>query len=337
MPKTKQIPLEIVTLAKDLGIRTKNDPFTEIVNFCERKVNRFLKEMGDCDSLTDLLDLVCQKANTRFIEIHTDDDLKNTIDEFVQRNEMAFAILENELSNEVFGITYRLQNPEEWENQHVSIIDCRGSKAARSYFTKWHELAHLLTLTDQTRLVFRRTHVSLNGGVPEERLMDLIAGKLGFFGKIFHKQIKSEISFDEIERLRLLLCSEASIQASIINFIKNWSSSCIHLSVDLGFNKDEEAGLNQMSFDFFDQPQMVLRAIRAEPNDIARKEKFLLFNNMRVPENSIIQNVHKGDSEYAEAIEDLSWWNQGESFPIKVKVRKVGDSVDALVIPYEFH
>lgn len=337
MPNIKQIPLEIVTLAKDLGIRTKADPFAEIVKFCEKKVDSFLLEMDGCESLTDLLDWICHKANTIFIEIHSDDDLRDTANKYIQRNEKAFANLENELSGEVFGITYRLQNPEEWENHHVSVIDCRGSKAARSYFTKWHEIAHLLTLTDQTRLVFRRTHTSLNGGIPEEKLMDMIAGKLGFYRGIFHKHIKTEISFEEIERLRSLLCNEASKQASLINFIKNWSSPCIHLTIDLGLNKDQEAGLNQLAFDFLDAPEMALRAIRVEPNDMARKERFLLFNNMRVPENSVIQNVHKGDSEYAEAIEDLSWWNQGKSFPIKVKVRKIGDSTDALVIPYRIH
>ncbi len=61
------------------------------------------------------------------------------------------------------------------------------------------------------------------------------------------------------------------------------------------------------------------------------------MSNMRVPDNSVIQNVPKGDSEYAEAIEDLSWWNQGKSFPIKVKVRKMGESIDALLIPYTIH
>ncbi|MDQ3749450.1 MAG: hypothetical protein M3367_10650 [Acidobacteriota bacterium] len=335
MPSIKQIPLEIVTLAKDLGIRTKTDHFAAIVNFCEKKVAIMLSEMGECESLTDFLELISNKANTKFIEIHSIDNLRNTANEYIQRREKAFANLENELSGEVYGITYRLQNPEDWENQHVSIIDCRDySKAARSYFTKWHEIAHLLTLTDQTRLIFRRTHASLNGGIPEERLMDVIAGKLGFYGGIFHKHINNEISFEEIERLRLSLCNEASKQASLINFVKNWSLPCIHLTIDMGLNKNEEAGLNQKTFDFVDAPEMTLRAIRVEPNDVARKEKFLLFNNMRVPDNSVIQNVYKGDVEYAEAIEDLFWWNEHRGFPIKVKVRKIGDSVDALIIPY---
>jgi hypothetical protein len=274
MPHRKQTPLEIVTLAKDLGIKVKTDPFTEIIEFCEKKLVSIISEMDECESLSDLLDWVTNKANTKFIEIHNNNDVKNTANEYISRQEKAFANLENELSGEVYGITYRLQNPEEWENLHVSIIDCRDSKAARAYFTKWHEIAHLLTLTEQTRLIFRRTHSSLNGGIPEERLMDAIAGKLGFCGNIFHTHINGEISFEEVERLRQLLCSDASQQASLINFVKNWSSACIHLTIGLGFNKDEQAKSNQMTFDFFDAPEEVLRAIRVSPNEIARKQKF---------------------------------------------------------------
>lgn len=336
MPEKKQFPLEIITLAKDLGIRVKNDPFTEIVEFCEKKIVNIISEMDECESLNDLLDWVTNKANTRFIEIHNIDDLKNTATEYIERREKAFANLENELSGEVYGITYRLQNPEEWEPQHVSIIDCRDAKASRAYFTKWHEIAHLLTLTEQTRLVFRRTHKSLNGGIPEEKLMDAIAGKIGFCSAIFQKHIQNEISFEEIERLRKLLCCDASQQASFINFVKNWSSPCIHLTVGLGLNKDEQAKANQLTFDFFDSPEEVLRAIKTSPNDKARQEKFMLFENMRVPELSVIQEVFKNNIEYAEGIEDLSWWNEKiKETPVKVKVRRLGDSIDALIIPHQ--
>ena len=42
MPPRKQTPLEIITLAKDLGINVKTDPFTEIIEFCEKKLLRIL-------------------------------------------------------------------------------------------------------------------------------------------------------------------------------------------------------------------------------------------------------------------------------------------------------
>jgi hypothetical protein len=54
---------------------------------------------------------------------------------------------------------------------------------------------------------------------------------------------------------------------------------------------------------------------------------------MRVPKDSVIQKVFRENLEYAEAIEDLSWWKDKLEQPIKVKVRKIGDSIDALIIP----
>ena len=89
-----------------------------------------------------------------------------------------------------------------WEPEFVSVIDSRGSKAFRAYFTKWHELAHLLTLTDQLRLSFRRTHVARNFNSPEEALMEVIAGHFGFYGPIVKPHISGTISFDAIEALR---------------------------------------------------------------------------------------------------------------------------------------
>ena len=39
----------------------------------------------------------------------------------------------------------------------LEVIDSRGEKLARKFFTKWHEIAHLLTLKDQLEFVFHRT------------------------------------------------------------------------------------------------------------------------------------------------------------------------------------
>jgi hypothetical protein len=335
MAQKKHIPTEIITMARDLKLGSKTDPFSAIIKFCEKQIQQIIAEMDGCDSLSDLLDWVGQKVGTIFREIHSDKDLQDIKNEYCIRNEKVFANLENELFGEVYGVTYRLLNPEEFENHHVSLIDCRGTKSAKSYFTKWHEIAHLLTLTDQNRLVFRRTHSSISGADPEERLMDSIAGRIGFYDVIFHKHIKSEISFNEIERLRSHLCPEASQQASLINFVKYWSSPCIHLTVGMGLNKTQEVGLNQGTFDFVSPPEEVLRALRAKSNQEAKKSNFQLFDNMRVPENSVIYNVFQNNLEYAEAEanENLGWWNGQQAFPVKVKVRKLADLIDVLIIP----
>jgi hypothetical protein len=109
----------------------------------------------------------------------------------------------------------------------VSVIDCRGQKAWRAYFTKWHEIAHLLVLTDQMRLSFRRTQAHAVNNDPEEILMDVIAGKFGFYPPIVSSHADGAISFDRIDSLRMQLCPEASLLSSQINFVKAWPEPCL--------------------------------------------------------------------------------------------------------------
>lgn len=245
MAPKKQIPFQLIKLAEDLGLKIKGDPTATILKHCEKRIEKFVAEMDECHSLSDMLDWVGNKVGTTFRTIINDEDFNTVKQEFLDKRETAFANFERDLSDDVYGITYRLQNQQPWEQLFVSIIDCRGDKAGRSYFTRWHEIAHLLTLTQQMRLIFRRTHTSISSIDPEERLMDHIAGKFGFYAPIFHKFAVNEISFDEIERLRLQLCPEASQLASLINFVRYWNSPCIFIRAELALKKDEELHLNR--------------------------------------------------------------------------------------------
>jgi hypothetical protein len=285
-----------------------------------------------------MLEWVANRLGTSFITIHTDGDVRRVKQEYLERQEPGFIQLEEELAPHVFGLTIKLQHREPWEQEFVSIIDCRGEKAVRSYFTKWHELAHLLTLNGQRRLLFKRTHAFVNGGDPEERLMDIIAGHFGFYPRIVQKFMNEEISFHAIGRLREQLCPEASSQSSLINFVRCWNHPCILLRVESALKKDEEAQLCQGSFAFLDAPQPMLRAVQTSPNDLARKRRFTIHENMRVPERSIISRVFSRVMLYDEAEECLSWWeaSNGACLPrcaVRVKARWSGQSVEALVIP----
>ena len=220
----------------------------------------------------------------------------------------------------------------------LSIIDCRGEKAMRVYFTKWHELAHLLTLAGQNRLLFKRTHASINGNDPKERVMDVIAGYFGFYPPIARKFINGEISFNAIERLRQQLCPEASLQSSLINFVRCWNHPCILMRAQPALKKGEEAQLYQGRFDFLDASQPALRVVQVSPNDLARERRFTIHKNMRVPEHLVISWVFSGTVLYDEAEECLSWWEASNGSPlprcvVKVKARRSRQSVDALVIP----
>ena len=94
----------------------------------------------------------------------------------------------------------------------------------------------------------------------------------------------------------------------------------------------------QHSFSFKVVPPPTLRAVHVTPNDAARKMGIKTIPNFRVPQKSVVYRVfHEGIS-YAEAIEELSSWNSSEGArwsggTVLVKAKKVGDSVQALLIP----
>jgi hypothetical protein len=330
--------VQLYQLAKELGITvSKSDELIPtITQYCEQQVIRLMQELPSCETLTEMLEWVANRLGTSFIMIHIDEDLQRVKQEYLGRREPGFIQIEEEVPSHVFGLTIKLQNRESWEQEFVSIIDCRGEKAVRSYFTKWHELAHLLTLTRRKRLIFKRTHTSVNGGDPEERLMDIIAGHFGFYARIARKFM--EISFNAIERLREQLCPEASLQSSLINFVRCWNHPCILLRAEPALKKDEDAQLCQGRFDFLDAPQPALRAVQVSPNNLVRERRFTIHKNMRAPEHSIIGRVSSGTVLYDEAEESL-WWrdtSNGTRLPrcaVRVKARRSGQSVEALVIP----
>ena len=82
----------------------------------------------------------------------------------------------------------------------------------------------------------------------------------------------------------------------------------------------------------------VLRAVKVTANEGAKKLDFKIFENMRVPEHSIICDVHSGRADYAEDVEDLSWWktSSGDVLPkqkILIKAKNYWGDTYALIIP----
>jgi hypothetical protein len=204
--------------------------------------------------------------------------------------------------------------------------------------TKWHELAHLLTLTAQMRLEFRRSHSQLANHDPEERLMDIIASELGFFSDFLPSDMRDDISFGGIDRIRQEYCPTASRQAALIGIVKALPKPCILLSAQLALRKSEAANLGQIILDVgLHQPLPLLRAVHVTVNEAAREEGIQLHRQWRVPKESVIARVF-ASGEYAEATENLSWWitssgSRLDNCPVLVKARKGWEAVEALIIP----
>jgi hypothetical protein len=325
-------------LASDLGLRGSADPVRAILSYCHRVVKAFLVDYPDCPSPAKLLDFLANKLSTRIVEIHTENDLQRTMNEYASRGERAFATLEQELGDDQsYGITIKLQNRQPWESAYVSVIDCRGRKLQRSYHTKWHELGHLLILTDQTRLAFRRTHDPTQPKSAEESLVDTIAGELSFYPRMIKPLAKGEISFEKIAEIRSELCPDASLYSSILNITKLWPTACVWIEAKLA-NKKSEQGNGQHSFGFRKTAPPALRAVHATPNDVARQLGIAVIPHFRVPSQSVIHQVFYDDQPYAEADENLGMWESSDgarlpSVRVRVKAKRIGDSIHALIIP----
>ena len=326
-------------LAHELGMPPSRTVVADILNFCENRVKELLVDFLDCTNLSEVLDCVAAKAGTVFEVVHSDEELLQIRQKYLELGEVRFAAIIEDLSGkDDFGITIRRKKREPWELLYVSVIDCRGDKAAREYFTKWHEVAHLLTLTDQMRVSFRRSHSSANKKDPEEILMDVIAGRLGFHPPGEFSHTTDEISFEVIDQLRHRLCPEASKQSALIGFVKFWPTPCLLICAKMNLRKREEEQLCQHSFSFVEGPKPVLRAVYVTASDAARESGFNIFENMRIPEASVIHRVFNESTEYDEAEEDLCWWktSSGMILPecrILIKARRGWDMVEALITP----
>ena len=328
---------QIARLAADLGLHHKSDPVAMILAFCHRRINDVFGEFC-CTTLSGLMHAAAARLDTLFIEIHDDADLARVRVSYLERGELIFATLAEQLGPRVYAITFKLTRPRDGDRRFVSIIDCRGDKAWRDYFSKWHELAHLLTLTPQARLKFCRTHAEPEEKDPEEAMMDVIAGGVGFCPQLVRPHATGEISFEKIAELRERLCPDASQQASLIGLVKAWPAPCVLVETRPGLKAEERRSLAQARFPFHDEPTAVLRAVKVTANSAADHVGMTIHRNMRVPEQSVITRVFEDSLISLEADENMEWWTSSSGRglapqPITVKARRHWDAVEALIVP----
>jgi hypothetical protein len=326
---------KIQTLAKDLKLKSSDRPVESILAFCEQRVRRFLKEFSRCSRPSDLLDILAAKLQTRFEVFRSDPELLALKERYVGAGEKRFATLDQEFPADVFGITFRRLSRKPWEPEYVSVIDCRGDKLYRANYTKWHELGHLLVLTDQLRISFSRTFCTQDFKDPEESLVDVIAGHFAFWPPLFAALATGPISFDRIEEIRLAHCPEASKQSAVLGIVKAWRSPCALLEARLALKKDEQRLAAQTGFAFKSPPQATLRVSNMTVNDAAAEAGLRIHRNWRVPEQSVIYRVFQQNRDDS-AIENLSWWetSSGARLPeiqVTVQARRTPNTVQALV------
>lgn len=329
---------DIIALARELRLR--GDPVEAIVRHCQHKIDGWVEHVGGVHSIAELESLVADRLQLVFEEVYSDDDLEQLIARYVGQGEIVFATLRNDLDASTFGATIRVKHCGA-KRAYIAVIDCRGEKAARRFFTRWHEIAHLLVLEKELDAPVRRSSQD-----PIERLMDEIAGRIGYyeplFGPVFAREYQgAPLRFGTVETIRKSYCDSASFQATLFACHRRIDTPIVYLEAEVKYKADEERRLRSKQRTFFrdDPPVAKLRVNLAVPNSVAVKRDFRIVPNMRVPEGSVIYKLHFDPSaEQASGCENLQAWefSDGGSLPdceVWIDARKAGDRTIAVIQP----
>lgn len=345
MTRWEQAP-EIAALAAELGVGGAA-PVGGILEHCHRRIDGWVAEAGGVSNIDALEALVTNRLQMAFEEIRGDDDFDRLTEVYARgKKDPVFASMRmrfNDADNLTYGALVERRNVgDDDPDRFVAVIDCRGSKLARRFFTRWHEIAHRLTThADQSsgkEPAYRSEHD------PIEKLMDEIAGHVGFYGPIFDpahhdvSQGKRHLSFGTVQGVIDAAFPTASFQATLFACSRRLPTPVIYLEAKLDHKKEVKRKLATPSLFDDDPPPGELRAVKVIQNDAAQEEGFYIPINMRVPVGSVIHSLFDGETMTdGDGQECLSQWeSQGrclERRAVVVEARKVPDRVIAIVQP----
>jgi hypothetical protein len=344
MTRWDQAP-EIFSLADELGVGGAA-PVNGILDYCHRRIDAWVAEVGGIPNIDALESLVTRKLQMVFEEIRTDDDWERLKAVYARgKKEFVFGAIRTKFDDDqnlTYGALVERRNAGPADlDRFVAVIDCRGSKLARRFFTRWHEIAHRLTThTDMPEPVYRSEHD------PIERMMDEIAGHVGFYDPIFlpaYQQAllgQPNLKFATVETIIGSAFPAASFQATLFACTRRLPTPVVYLEATLAHKKEVKRKLATPSLFDDDPPLGELRAVKVIPNKAAQQDGFTIPTNMRVPADSVIHSLFDADPMTdGNGEECLSQWeSQGRSLgrrTVVVEARKVPDRVIAIVQPVE--
>lgn len=315
---------KIIRMASELGLSENPDPTGNIVKFCVTKIQRWLAEAPPVTSIAQLEQLVCDRLQLRFEEFRSQAELTEIIERYTRLGDPVFRKLFDDFDDQTFAtLLHRTAANETAADRYVAVVDCRGPKGSKRYFSRWHEIAHLLTMRRQLELPYHRSTKK----PPIERLMDHIAGEIGFFSPLFRPTLeqfvspRSFLTFGVVDDVRQEFCPAASFHSTLIACVRHARSPIIHLEVGMGLKTAEQKSLVTGQGHLFSAtaPEPKLRALVVARNDSARERGFRIDRNMAVPPSSVIATLFQQDhhlTKDVEAVEKLEAWRHSNGIPV---------------------
>jgi hypothetical protein len=334
---------EIRRLAAGLKVDWQQNAVQNIIQLCHKKISEWLKESHSIRSIHDLEALVKKKVKLVFEEVRTDEELTAVIRKYLGLGEPVFATLKSDLDENTFAtLIERRRVTGKSEDRYVAVIDCRGSKAARRFFTRWHEIAHLLTLHGQLELPLHRSTTDRS---PTERLMDTIAAEIGFYDPLFRPILLEEtreegLTFAAIERIRTRYCPEASFQSTLNACVSRFDQPTLVAEIGFGLKREEERQLNsrQVNLSPAPRPEPKLRVLSIGGNAASRGTPLKIHPNMQVPSDSVLYRFFNSDTDNNETsgVESLKIWRHSDgtvmgNIDVVIRAKRVEKLVTVLI------
>jgi hypothetical protein len=335
---------EIIDLAKELGVGAAAT-VDGILGYCRGCIDGWVADAGGVTGIDALETLVTKRLQMVFEEIRSDNDFDRLTEVYARgKKEFVFAGMRSKFDDDdnlTFGALVQRRNagPSDLD-RFVAVIDCRGNKLARRFFTRWHEIAHRLTThADMPEPVYRSEHD------PIERMMDEIAGHVGFYEPLFQpayqraSEGKPLLKFGTVEAIISGAFPAASFQATLYACTRRLTTPVVYLEAALAHKKEVKRRLSTPSLFGDDPPPGELRAVKVIPNKAAQEDGFTIPTNMRVPADSVIHRLFDAEQADGDGQEDLSKWESKgkplEGRAVVVEGRKVADRVIAIMQPVE--
>src|SRR5688572_12105221 len=187
----------VIKLAKGLGLPMRWDCLAHIRSYALKRIERILAEsLVPVTDLDILRRVVADKFRVKLEFICEAADIESIPLKYPRFHSGLLRRLRQEFVDGVTeGITLEREEWDPRQFRYLAVIDARGERAVRAYFTAWHEITHLLVHPEQLPFPgFRRSPPRIEiDKDPLESVVDHVAGSVAFYPPFFQPAVTAEV------------------------------------------------------------------------------------------------------------------------------------------------
>jgi hypothetical protein len=271
-------------LARNLHIPDSGDCLRELRDHAIASVQKMLNEWS-VETIGELRILVADKLSVKIEFIAEDQDTERLAEKYGQVMGGLRQLLRAEfIKGDTEGLLIDNPKPGKGGRDYLVIVDARGARKIRAYFTAWHELAHLLLYPRRQAVFegFRRAPTpEAKSKDPVESAVDQIAGLLAFWEPLFKPALlnaaSGDLSLKAIEHACMEVAPGASLQSACLAAVRIWEEPVAFVTAAVSPKCDGTS------------PSLRVQSI--VPNDAARDIGCELRKQMRIPPASAISKA----------------------------------------------